>query len=109
MTGAVSTNSFRPRPASLDPLRQRPEAPFERLVVIPAAGIDRDDAMGRSGRLAERIGGGRIVDPEHNDGSRLGPQDLRVAATLGGGGKPAHIAVLAAGDKFLEIGARRGR
>ena len=54
------------------------------------------------GGQRQRIVFGCIIDAEHDDGPRLGPQGLWVAAPFGGAGEPAHVAVIAAGDKFAQ-------
>ena len=109
MTGAVSTKTLS-SPGQRAAI-QRASA-FSRflsdVVIVAAARIDRDRAALAASARRQRIVLGRVIEAEHDDGARLGPQRLRVAAPLGGAGEPAHVAVIAAGEELGEIGARLG-
>ena len=96
----------RTRPMLLNPARERFQAPLQGIVVIAASCVDRNhSAFGPIGER-QRVDLGRITNAQHDYGSRFGPQRMRVAAPRGGSGEPAHIAVIATGDKLAEPGAR---
>ena len=58
----------------------------------------------------QRIVVGAVVEPEHDDGAHLRPQRARIAAPLGGGLHPDHVAVGAFGEELLQplLRQRRG-
>ena len=105
--GGVDKELQRARPLRLNPKCQRLEAPLQRVVIVAAAGIDRNDAAVPAVGERRRVVGRGIVDAEHDDALRLGPEGAWIAAARGGPGEPAHVAVIAARKKFLESGARR--
>ena len=99
----------RARPALLDPMRERLQAALQGVVIIAPARIDRNDAaIGSLSASASGSSSGAIIDAEHDDAARLGPQRLRIAAPRRGAGEPTHVAVIAARDELAEPGARLG-
>jgi hypothetical protein len=53
-------------------------------------------------QYGERIFVGPVVHPEHDDGMCLWPEDLRIAAPLGGCRHPLHVAVQTFSDEAGE-------
>src|SRR6185312_15148268 len=77
---------------------------LDRIVVVAAAGVDRDDTASVT-RLA--IGVGAVIEAEDDDGFRFRPKHLRVAAPRRLLGHPAHLAVIALAEKLGEALACR--
>jgi hypothetical protein len=79
---------------------------FDQVVVIVAARIDRNGAAAWLLENGKRIAIRSVIDAEHQDGAHLRPQHLRVAAPIGVGRHPRHIAVSASLEKVPQ--PRRG-
>jgi hypothetical protein len=71
-------------------------------MVVPAFGVDRDRAALAGFKDLQRIMVRSIVEADHDHRAHLGPQRLRIAAALGGGLHPDHVAVRAFGKELLQ-------
>jgi len=97
------------RPARVDPARELLQALLDEIVIIAIPRIDRDGAALALGERRQRVLRGPVIDAEHDDAPRLGPECLRIGALIRAGGEPAHIAVMARLEKRREPRARLRR
>ena len=75
---------------------------LDQLVIIVAAGIDRNIAARAVFQDRQRILVRPVIDAEHDDRARLMPHRARIAAPLGIGRHPGHVAVRAGGEEFAQ-------
>src|SRR5690606_38109995 len=76
-----------------DPAAERLEALLDEVVIVAAARIDRDHPRAGVGKRSARILFRAVVDPEHDDALRRGPQPGWRRSLRGARGEPAHVAV----------------
>jgi hypothetical protein len=82
------------------PVAELLEAALDRVVIVLALRVDRDDTgVGVIG-VAQRIERRGIAGAEHHHRAHLGPQALRRGAAVGGVGHPDHVAVAAIHEPF---------
>ena len=98
------------------PARQAFERRFHDIVIIPAAGIDRNAAMGRrigvgGGVIGGQIVARRIAHRQHDDRLHLGPERGRLRTLVGAALHPDHVAMPPIGQPALQplAGFRRQR
>jgi len=83
---------------------------LDHLVVIVALGIDRDGAARASFQDRERIAARAVIDAEHDDRAHLRPHRARIAAAVGLGRHPIHVAMGAFGEEGSQaLGGQRDR
>ena len=81
---------------------EAPEPALDHVVVVAALGVGRNDAPRRRTQQAERIACRAIVDADHHDAARLGPERVGGRAPLGGARQPTHVPGIAEPNELLE-------
>ena len=83
---------------------------LDHLVVIVALGIDRDGAARALFQDRERIAARAVIDAEQHDRAHLRPHRARIAAAVGLGRHPIHVAMGAFGEEGSQpLGGQRDR
>src|SRR6185437_4977308 len=72
----VDENLELTRPARIDPARELLQALLDEVVIVAMARIDRDRAALALAKRSQRIVLGGVIEAEHDDAPRLGPQRL---------------------------------
>jgi hypothetical protein len=91
-----------------EPAGDRLEPLLDEIVVVSAAGIDRDGRLVRTSEQGQRIVFGSVVEAKHDHRARLRPQRPRVAAAFRVRREPVHGAVEAAFEEAVEALGRTG-
>ena len=83
---------------------------LDHLVIIVALGIDRDGAARALLQDRERIAARAVIDAEHDDRAHFRPHRARIAAAVGLGRHPIHVAMSAFGEEGSQpLGGQRDR
>jgi hypothetical protein len=90
------------------PARQQLQALLDEVMIVVAAGIDRDRGVRALLEDLERILVGSIIDAEHDDGAHVLPHHFGIGAAVRIVGKPLHVAMGAGIEKFLQPFAHAG-
>ena len=75
---------------------------LDHLVVVVALGIDRDGAARALFQDRQRIAVRAVIDAEHDDRAHVRPHRARIAAAVGLGRHPIHVAVAAFGEEYAQ-------
>ena len=81
---------------------EAPEPALDHVVVVAALGVGRNDAPRRHIQQTERIVCRAVVDADHHDAARLGPERAGGRAPLGGARQPTHVPGIAEPNELLE-------
>ena len=84
------------------PAPQRFQPRLDQLVIVVAAGVDRNAAAPAIFQNRQRIVVGAIIDAKHDDRARRRPHRTRIAAPLGSRRHPFHVAMRAGGEVFAQ-------